>query len=849
MGNVFSVSISGDSLITQGCTYISNQAGYLRGLPDKLDDLRSALNELEAVRNDMQRRVEVAEHGGNVKRLDVVQAWLTLVDDSLSEARALVEAANGNNGCFPGTVGRYKFGKKLVGKKGQLDELASKGVSFDVVGERLATKPATVRPSEPLVGVETEFEEIWKFFEDDHVGVIGLYGMGGVGKTALLTEIHNKLASSVNDFDYVIWIDVKRNQPLKRFRFSIGKKLGLDEGTLASMSEHDQCEDISRVLNGKKFVLMLDNLWERLDLLKVGVPYPNEANGCKILFTTRSEILCGQMEAHKKIKLGCLDPDKAWELFCKKIRDDDVVNSPEIIELAKGVVKECGGLPLALVTVGRAMASKKTPEEWSHAIATLRRSASEFAGMKNEVHLLLKFSYDSLPNDAIKACLLRLALHPESSEVTKRRLIGEWFAEGLLCEHDAADDYENHGYDIIGNLLSTCLLEVAAEDERNVRLHDVVRDMILWVASECGKQKDMYLVEAGLRLRKVSRVGKWNNARVVSLMNNKIEEITEEPVCPNLEALYLGHNCLTKIAPGFFSSMGALRVLDLSNNESLMELPLEVCELVALENINLEFTGIRGLPVELRNLVKLKVLDITGTSQLTVIPRHVLSSLSALQVLRMAGCGSTDQTEEDNVISGGNELLIEEVRQLRNLIVVDLMLRSDRALSVFLSFEDLMICTKGLYIQLLKDSTSLDMTFLEVAKNLQWLSISDCENLSSLSITTQTETQNANASGTIIARGSTIKQWPCFKKLLVIEVRSCPKLKDLTAMCFAPNLEFVEIMFCEGLEKVLATADLVDSGGETPTPFGKLKMLWLSAAQEPTCGPEKGRGDKDQDLD
>ncbi|KAL9249388.1 Disease resistance protein RPS5-like protein [Drosera capensis] len=818
MGSIFSVSIKCDALITQG---------YLRGLPNKLDELRSALNELEAVRNDVQRRVDVAEHGGNVKRLDLVQAWFTSVDDSLSEARALIEAANENNGCFCGTVERYKFGKRIVNKKGQLAELVSKGISFDVVGERLATKPATLRPSEPLVGVETGFDEIWRYFEDDHVGVIGLYGMGGVGKTALLTEFHNKLAISVNDFDYVIWVDMKRNQTLEEVQVSIEKKLGLDEGTLASKSEHDKYEDISRVLNGKKFVLLLDNLWERLDLLKAGVPYPNENNRCKILFTARSEILCGQMEAHKKIRLRCLEPDKAWELFCKKVRDDAIINHPEVIELAKSVVKECGGLPLALVTVGRAMASKKTPEEWSHAIETLRKSASEFSCMEQDVLLLLKFSYDSLPNDAIKACLLRLALYPESSEVSKRGLIRVWFAEGLLSEHDTPDNYENHGFDIIGSLLCTCLLEEAADDERYVRLHDVVRDMVLWVASECGTQKDMYLVEAGLRLRKVPGIGKWNNARVVSLMNNKIEEITEEPLCANLEALYLGHNLLRKIAPGFFSFMSALRVLDLSHNQRLTELHLEVCQLTALEYINLRFTGIRQLPVELRNLVNLKELDIVGTSQLTVIPRHVLSSLSALQSLRMTFCGSTNQMQEDNVISGGNELLIEEVQQLRNLIEVELTLRSDRALKLYLSSGDLMTRTRSLCIELLKDSTSVDITFLEVAKNLQWIYITDCGNLTSLITRTHTETESANTSASNIRPSSTMKQIPCFKKLRVIEVRTCPNLKDLTVTSFAPNLEIVLIAFCQGLERVIAMADLVGDGRETPTPFAKLRWLCL----------------------
>ncbi|KAM1717384.1 hypothetical protein ACFX11_025223 [Malus domestica] len=95
------------------------------------------------------------------------------------------------------------------------------------------------------------------------------------------------------------------------------------------------------------------------------------------------------MGAHKKIKVECLAWDKAWTLFPEKVGDGTLYIHPDIPTLAEVVAKECDGLPLALITVGRAMAGKKTPREWSHGIQVLKRSASELSGMGDEVFPLL----------------------------------------------------------------------------------------------------------------------------------------------------------------------------------------------------------------------------------------------------------------------------------------------------------------------------------------------------------------------------------------------------------------------------------------------------------------------------
>lgn len=117
------------------------------------------------------------------------------------------------------------------------------------------------------------------------------------------------------------------------------------------------------------------------------------------------------------------------------------------------MAKECGSLPLALITVGLAMACRKTPREWEHAIEVLRCSASQFSGMEKRVLSLLKFSYDFLPSDATRFCLLYCSLFPEDYRISREDLIDCWMCEEFLDESNG-----------IGVRNQGCLLE---EEEDN----------------------------------------------------------------------------------------------------------------------------------------------------------------------------------------------------------------------------------------------------------------------------------------------------------------------------------------------------------------------------------------------
>lgn len=186
--------------------------------------------------------------------------------------------------------------------------------------------------------------------------------------------------------------------------------------------------------------------------------------------------------------MDCFTPQESWQVFQMKVGNETLVSHPAIHKPAKMVAKDCGGLPLALTIVGRAMAYKKTPEEWKDAIEILMRSALQFPGI-NKVYYRLKFSFDRLPSDQIRSCFLFCSPFPGDYRIHKRDLVvNYWIDEGIILD----DEFDrnkaiNRKYSINGDLIRASLLE--EEEDILEKLRDVVRDMALWIACEIEKRE------------------------------------------------------------------------------------------------------------------------------------------------------------------------------------------------------------------------------------------------------------------------------------------------------------------------------------------------------------------------
>ncbi|XP_016720310.2 probable disease resistance protein At5g63020 [Gossypium hirsutum] len=380
---------------------------HVKHLGERLEELRTAMDDLSDHRDDVKERVEM---GFEVTTGDGYKA-----SEKMVERKCL--------GCCPRNLQTaYKIGKKVLKKTAEVKELLQNGY-FATLTERL--------PSE-----WSKVEDVWEKIEDENVGIIGLYGIGGVGKTTLLKKINNEFSTRDHVFDSVIWVTQSKATKVEEFQDIVRRKLEISDDIWQKCSnENNRACEISRLLSGTRFVLLLDDVRKgffKSQLTSLGIPLPNKGNGCKIIFTTRSEELCGYLGAQRRIKVECLPPEQALSLFSMTVGEDILNSNPEIPKLAEIVTARCSGLPLALLTVGSVMASRKSHHDWICAVEMLQSYPSEFSGMGDLVFPPIKFSYDSLTSPIARKCFLYFPIFPENCTISVDELIDLCIGEGLL---------------------------------------------------------------------------------------------------------------------------------------------------------------------------------------------------------------------------------------------------------------------------------------------------------------------------------------------------------------------------------------------------------------------------------
>ncbi|KAF8030804.1 hypothetical protein BT93_D0100 [Corymbia citriodora subsp. variegata] len=625
----------------------SKPLGYICNLKDNVDALRKAIEELEATSRDVKATVEREEEEALVRRTNQVENWLGKVrefEDGVD--RVLQEAGERNrikclSRCLPPNCwSGYKLGKRVDRLINEARELQHKKGEFKDFTSPLPPPQVLEMPMDKTVGLDDPLNRVWKWLVDEkQIGVIGLFGKGGVGKTTLMKRINDKLLHANQGFEIVIWVVVSRQMNEDSIRDAIRKRLHIQNESWDRSTQEERVNHLCYVLNRKKFVLLVDDVWARLDLSKIGVPHSSPENGSKVVFTTRSKQVCDQMKADETWEVQCLTSKEALTLFKKNVGKSLENCHQEIQDLAKDIAEECKGLPLALITVGRAMASREHPHEWHYTLKTLRNKPHELSGME-EVYHILEFSYNSINDSTIQLCFLYCCLFPEDYLIRTNDLIELWIGEGLLGDTDDVYSMRDRGEYFLGSLKMACLLESVRDDDDDddedqcVKMHDVIRDMAIWIARDHGRRENKLLVIEKEEDLSAKMIFKWGEAKKVSLWGRCIQNIDQAPPrCSQLETLFVRKTFVSLVPRGFFDSMATcLTVLDLSNNSDIVLFPEEICDLINLQYLNLSQTNISELPMEMKNLTHLRrlLLNHMGYSEVgdsVLIPMGAITSL------------------------------------------------------------------------------------------------------------------------------------------------------------------------------------------------------------------------------
>eukprot|EP00261_Vitis_vinifera_P036351 XP_019077594.1 PREDICTED: probable disease resistance protein At1g12280 [Vitis vinifera] len=343
--------------------------------------------------------------------------------------------------------------------------------------------------------------------------------------------------------------------------------------------------------------------------------------------------------------------------------------------------------------------------------------------------------------------------------------------------------------------------------------------MALWITGEMGEMKGKPLVQTRAGLTQAPEFVKWTTAERISLMDNRIEKLTGSPTCPNLSTLLLDLNSdLHMISNGFFQFMPSLRVLSLSNTK-IVELPSDISNLVSLQYLDLSDTEIKKLPIEMKNLVKLKVLNLRSTSNLSSIPRGLISSLLMLQAVGMYKCGLYGLVVEGSIESYGNESLVEELESLKYLTDLSVSITSASEFQRFLSSRKLPSCTLAICLKMFKGLSSLNLSSLENMKHLIVLAMEDFDSLREIKF------DWAGKGKETVEYSNLNPKVKCFHGLHEVVINRCQMLKNLTWLIFAPNLLYLRIGQCDEMEEVIGNG--ANDGGNL-SPFTKLIQLELN---------------------
>ncbi|CAN7040622.1 unnamed protein product [Brassica oleracea var. botrytis] len=476
------------------------------------------------------------------------------------------------------------------------------------------------------------------------------------------------------------------------------------------------------------------------------------------------------------VEVSCLDTNKAWELFKEKVGESILGSHIGIPKLARKVAEKCHGLPLALNVLGETMSSKDTIQEWRHAVKTLTSNAANFFGM-DEILPVLMYSYDSLKEENVKPCFLYCSLFPEDFEIRKDMLIEYWICEGFIQENQSRENAFDEGYSIISSLLRACLLLEEPVYKVQVKMHDVVREMALWVASDLGEHEGRYTVQAGVGLREILEVESWVPVRKISLMDNEIKELSGSPCCPELTTLLLQENKLVTISSEFFRRMPRLHVLDLLENSLFSVLPVKM-SLVALRYLGLSGTRIERLPVGLQESRMLICLNLESTLRLDNV-----SGISKFSRLRRLGLQNS-KTKLDMK-------LLEELQLLKYVQVVTIGISSCLVAEKLSSYDRVVKCIKKLDYTYLLDESFRVLT-LPIMDKLSDLEIGNCG---------MTEIKTEGAATSLWNRSP---MSPSFLNLSTVGIINCNGLKDLTWLLFAPNLTILNVGHSNQIEYIIS---------------------------------------------
>ncbi|XP_050378131.1 putative disease resistance RPP13-like protein 1 [Argentina anserina] len=490
----------------------------------------------------------------------------------------------------------------------------------------------------PVIGRDEDKRKIVELLSRDvdsptNYQVVAIVGMGGLGKSTLAGQVFND-AAAMEQFDLKIWVSVSDDFNLETVTKVIFRKVTsqpCDNDDLSDVQHH-----LSTKINGKRFLIVLDDVWSTCDYVswtKLQASFRSGAQGSKVMVTTRDEKVAALMGAPAAAvyHLKTLSDETCLELVEQHANND---RPPNFELLKKKIVTNCKGLPLAAKVLGGVLRCEDTGN-WEKILDDKLWSTSD----KSEILPVLRLSYQYLPS-TLKRCFAYCSILPNDYEFGKDELICLWMAEGFLEQSDGSNSMEDIGNEYFGELLSRSLLQKPGKSSSLYGMHDLIGDLARWAAGDTySRLDDKPQGGCSLKTRHMAYIsGKFDGRKRFETVSDAKHLRSFLPFSvTNGNENYLTHY----VASDLLLKLKYLRVLSFRGYK-LTEVPDSVGNVRLLRYLNLSGTLIMSLPESICTLYNLQTLMLVNCSNLKTLP----SNLSNLSNLRHLYNSNTPSLEE-----------------------------------------------------------------------------------------------------------------------------------------------------------------------------------------------------------
>ncbi|KAJ9672181.1 hypothetical protein PVL29_025708 [Vitis rotundifolia] len=530
--------------------------------------------------------------------------------------------------------------------------------------------------------------------ESNDVRMVGVYGLGGIGKTTIINALYNQISYQFESVSLLTNIrkESTENSGLLKLQQQLLDDTLRTKGQIVLKNVYEGIKIIRDKLSSKKVLVFLDDVDELTQLEHLIGKHDWFGPGSRIIIATREKYLLNRHGVDDMYKVDKLKFQEGLQLFCcyafKQHHPKEGYR-----DLPHQVVQYADGLPLALKVLGSLLFGKQPPD-WESELRKLEKVPNM------EIVNVLKISFDGLDYTQ-RMIFLDIACFFKGRDVQ----IVSKMLEGSRCEVKSG----------INALVDRCFITISKDN--TINMHDLLAQMGKGIVDqECPNEPgersrlwrhtDIYRVlKRNTGTKKIEGIfvdmdtseqiqftckafERMNRLRLLVVSHNRIQLpedfvlSSDDLTClswdgysleslpsnfhpndlvflslsnSNIKLLWKGNMCLRN-----------LRYIDLRDSQQLIELP-NFSNVPNLEELILSgCVRLESLPGDIHKLKHLLTLHCSGCSKLTSFPK-IKRSIGKLEKLSLDKTAIKELPSSIELLEGLWYLNLDNCKNLEGL--------------------------------------------------------------------------------------------------------------------------------------------------------------------------------------